>query len=365
MNDQQAEHEVGAEIRGRLGILTLNRPKALNAVNRAMVERLDTILTNWAHDSDVDAVMLRSVSERAFCAGGDVRTIGAPADPKERMALGRAFFGTEYGVNYRINSYPKPFISLINGIAMGGGLGLSMHGSHRVVSEDLRLAMPEAILGLFPDVGATWFLNRCQGAVGRYLALIGPHLGAADALAVGLATHHVLKANFDALMDALAKEPLIDASVVETTLNRHSATLPAGNLAPQIDQINEIFGNDDLDAVVAQLRTEASTAGWIAEACSVVERASPTSLRATWRRIVEGRGQTIERVLADDFRMAVRIVGGHDFAEGVRAILIDKDQSPSWQPANIADVSRSDIDALLAPFEGSAELTPSSSQANG
>ena len=345
--------EVDAAIRGKLGVITLNRPKALNALNLAMVERLDEILAKWAKDPSVEAVAIRSASERAFCAGGDMRSIGVLPRPQERMALGKAFFGTEYRVNYRIGAFPKPFIALINGIAMGGGLGVSVHGSHRVVSEDLRLAMPETVLGLFPDVGGTLFLNRCPGLIGRYLGLIGPQLGAADALMAGLATHHVPYASFEDLVSALSAAETLDAAAIDSMLDAHAVVPNGGRLAERQADIDRLFGGDDLDAVVAAVDAAAAGSDWIADAQAVFRRASPTSLRATWRRMTDGASHSIGDVLADDYRMAVRIVGGHDFAEGVRAVLVDKDQSPQWDPSTLDGVSEADIDELLAPLDDS------------
>tara|TARA_R110000782_G_C14819243_1_gene413914 strand:+ start:15452 stop:16552 length:1101 start_codon:yes stop_codon:yes gene_type:complete len=342
--------EIVPKVRGRLGVITLNRPRALNALNLNMVEQLEVILADWANNPAIDAVLLRSASERAFCAGGDMRVLGTVSDIAERTAMARAFFGTEYRVNYRINTFPKPFISLINGVAMGGGLGLSIHGSHRIVSEDLRMAMPETILGLFPDVGGTWFLNRCPGALGRYLALIGPHLGAADALIAKLATHHVRLSDFAALTEALATAPRLDGSSVDAILTHHATSIEGGMLDERRIKIDSMFGQDNLDVVVAAIDAHASDEAWIGEAQSVIRRASPTSLLATWRRMVEGKGQSIKRVLSDDFRMAMRIICSHDFVEGVRAILVDKDQSPRWNPASLEDVGADRIDALLDPF---------------
>ena len=354
-----ASDEVLSEVKGRLGLITLNRPKTLNALNLHMVEQLQGILSVWAVDTAVDAVLIRSSSGRAFCAGGDVRSIGILSDPEERVALGRAFFGTEYRVNYLINTFRKPFIALINGIAMGGGLGLSIHGSYRVVSEDLRMAMPETILGLFPDVGGTWFLNRCAGAVGRYLALIGPQLNAADALTAGLATHHVPAASFGPLVNALAEAPQLDSEIVDAIINRFRRPAEVGSLAERRKWIDDIFSHDALDRVIAEVDAHASATPWIQNAQLVIRRASPTSLRATWRRIVEGKDHSIARVLVDDFRMAVRIVGGHDFPEGVRAILVDKDQSPRWVPSKLAEVTDHDIDTLLAPLPEEAGMNGS------
>ena len=351
MSTDLTTNEILSEVRERLGVITLNRPKALNALNLNMVEQLETILIQWADDPGVDAVLLRSASDRAFCAGGDVRSIGILPNPKDRMALGRAFFGTEYRVNHRIHTFAKPFISLVNGIAMGGGLGLSIHGSHRVVSEDLRMAMPETVLGLFPDVGGTWFLNRCPGMIGRYLALIGPQIGAADAVAAGLATHHVPAMAFEALVADLAAASRLDAPAVNAIILAHATPITEGTLANRRADIDHLFAGDDLDAVVARIDAEVSGADWVAEAQSVLRRASPTSLRVTWQRMVDGRDQSIDRILEDDFRVAVRIVGGHDFAEGVRAILVDKDNAPQWKPALMADVTETDVNALLAPLD--------------
>jgi enoyl-CoA hydratase len=353
---QPLAREVQTTIKGRLGVIMLDRPKALNALNLGMVQQLDTILADWADNPAVDTVLIRSASERAFCAGGDVRSIGTQPDPQERMALGRTFFGTEYRVNHRINTFPKPFIALINGIAMGGGLGLSVHGSHRVVSESARMAMPETALGLFPDVGATWFLNHCPRSIGRYLALIGPQIGAADAMAARLATHHVPFAAFDDLVSALGAADGLDAAAVDVIIDERAVAPGDGMLAEREADLARLFAGDDLNAVIAAIDEAAPRAAWIAEAQSVLRRASPTSRRATWRRMVDGKAQSIERVLADDYRMAVRMVGGHDFAEGVRAILVDKDLSARWDPPTLAAVTEADIDALLAPMLDADEL---------
>jgi len=351
MTDQSIAGEVKAEIKGRLGIITLDRPKALNALNLSMIQQLDAILAGWADDPAVDAVLIRSANPRAFCAGGDVRSIGALPEPADRMELGRALFGAEYRVNLSIHTFPKPFIALINGISMGGGLGISVHGSHRVVSEDLRMAMPETLLGLFPDVGGTWFLNRCPGMVGRYLALVGPQIGAADALSAGLATHHAPLESFEDLVSDLAAASHLDKNAVDAIVGVHSSIPEAGHLAGRMQEIDRLFEGDDLDAVVDRIHASAGAAEWISEAQSALRRASPTSLRLTWYRMINGQGQSIEQVFDDDLRSAVRIVGGHDFAEGVRAILVDKDGKPNWNPPTLADVGEDEIAALLEPLE--------------
>jgi enoyl-CoA hydratase len=357
MTAAEVPSELLTAIEGRLGVITLNRPKALNALSLAMVRTLETVLADWATNPSVEAVLIKSSSDRAFCSGGDVRAIGVLPSPAARQALGRDFFGTEYRVNHRINTFPKPFIALMGGIAMGGGLGLSVHGSHRVASESLRLAMPETVLGLFPDVGGAWFLNRCPGAVGRYLALTGQHIGTADALAAGLVTHHVPAEAFDALTAALIGARKLDAAKVDEIIGRHAASAGAGTLPARATTIDRLFGDEDLDAVMAAVDHAASEAEWIAAAKAALHHASPTSLRATWRRMIAGRGQSIERILIDDYRMALRIVGGRDFPEGVRAIFVDKDRTPRWNPPALSAVTEADIDALLAPLpEGDLAL---------
>jgi enoyl-CoA hydratase len=352
MHAAQTTSDLRATIEGRLGVIVLDRPKALNALSLGMVQALETVLDDWAENPVVDAALIRSSTDRAFCSGGDVRAIGILPDPAARAALGREFFATEYRVNHRINTFPKPFIALLSGVTMGGGLGLSVHGSHRVASESLRMAMPETVLGLFPDVGGAWFLNRCPGAIGRYLALTGQHIGLADALTAGLATHHVPAAAFDALVAALVAAPGLDRAKVDAIIATHAADAGAGTLAARQAEIDRLFSGENLDAVVADVDQAAPSAEWIAEAKAVLHHASPTSLRATWRRMVDAPGQDIARVLKDDYRMAVRIVAGRDFPEGVRAIFVDKDRKPRWQPATLEAVTAAEIDALLAPLPG-------------
>jgi enoyl-CoA hydratase len=345
MTEQHVDREVIAERRGRLGILTLNRPKALNALSLTMVELLDATLAEWAGDPAIDAVLLRGTG-RAFCAGGDVRAIGGLADPAARAELARRFFGTEYRLNLRIHTYAKPFIALAHGIVFGGGMGVSVHGAFRIVDETTVMAMPETALGLFPDVGATWFLNRCPGRLGLYLGLTGVRLRAADAIWSGLATHFVPAERSTALVDALAELPALNRESISSAIAGYTADPGTGDAALRSAGIDAAFAKERLEDVIEGLAD--GTESWQTEAYAALRRASPTSLRATWRRLLNAPGQTIEEVLADDLRMAVNIVRGHDFAEGVRAILIDKDNTPAWIPATLQDVSAADVDALLS-----------------
>jgi enoyl-CoA hydratase len=341
--------DILAAVNGRLGVITLNRPKALNALTLAMVEQLTAILTAWAGDPAIDAVLLQGTG-RAFCAGADVRAIGTLADPAARDGFGRVFFRIEYRLNQFIHTYPKPFIAVASGIVMGGGMGLSVHGAFRIVTETTQMAMPETVLGLFPDVGASWFLARCPGRIGMFLGLTGARVDAADALWCGLATHVVALERIDAVIAALAAQPTLTHGAVETVIGGFATNdPPASTLSEHSGAIDRLFAGQRLEHVIAALENAPSD-GWEAGALALLRHASPLSLRATWRRLRAAGGQTIETVLADDYRMAVRLVAGHDFAEGVRAILIDKDNAPQWLPPTLAQVDEAQIDTLLAPL---------------
>lgn len=354
MTDTQTMDLV-AEVTGRVGILTLNRGKALNALDTRMARILNEKLAFWAVDDSIDAVVIRSSTARAFCAGGDVRAIGIEPNYLKRQSLGRSFFGAEYAVNYRINKFPKPYIALINGLAMGGGLGLSVHGSHRVVCETTRMAMPETALGLFPDVGASWFLSRCPGYIGRYLALIGSTIDGADAIFAGLATHHMPEKEFPAVLESLQSARRLSSNDVDEIVSSFCTAPGESELARRAEEIDRLFATDDLSVLRDTIANDTDDATWIVQARKVLESASPASLHATWMRMIQATGQPIEAVLSDDYRMAVRMVGRPDFAEGVRAILVDKDRDPQWTPAKANDVSKQMIDTLLDPFDSNIE----------
>lgn len=350
MTTHTLEEFVEVKVEGRLGVITLNRPKALNAINLDMVRTISAAVGRWENDDRIDAILIRSGIERAFCSGGDVRAIGILPEPVDRVTLAREFFSAEFALNCRINRLRKPYVALINGIAMGGGLGLSIHGSHRVVCETTRMAMPETVLGYFPDVGATWFLSRCPGAIGRYLALAGSQIGPADAIWTKLATHYVPYAAFDDVTHALAARSSLDHDQVDAIIDRFSAQVEESPISLQAPSIDDVFGSTDLRTALTKVTSLAERDEWAVQACANLQRACPTSLHATWGRMVNGAGQSIEQVLVNDFRMALRMVGRDDFQEGVRAVLVDKDQSPRWRPASVSDVSNESVNGLLAPF---------------
>lgn len=342
----QAEPEILFEQRGGAGLVTLNRPRALNALTLAMIEALHVRLEAWARDDSIACVVVRGRGGRAFCAGGDVRSIYA-LHRAGRVDETRPFWAAEYGLVALIARYPKPYISLIEGIVMGGGVGISLHGSHRISSDSYAFAMPEVGIGLFPDVGMTYALPRLPGRTGTYLALTGARIGAGDALAVGLATHHAAAADFDAIVTALAEGEAADA-----VLTRHAAPPPAtGPLVAERAVIDDAFAGESVAAVLARL--DAASAGGSAfaeETAALIRTRSPTSLCLAHEQMRRGPGLDCAAAILTEFRLAIRAMQGRDFFEGVRAMLVDKDGAPSWQPADLGAVSPEAIQAAFRPL---------------
>ncbi|SFH33839.1 enoyl-CoA hydratase [Sulfitobacter dubius] len=360
----EIEDYVLTERVGHLGIITLNRPRALNALNVEMVRSIARAIEQWDGECEVDAILLRSGSSRAFCAGGDVRAIGILSNSNARIAMGREFFGEEFALNQRINRLKKPFISLIDGVAMGGGLGISLHGSHRVVSENVKMGMPENLIGYFPDVGATWFLNRCPGHLGRFLALTGTNSQTEDAIFSGFATHHVPASSFQSLESDLVADSRLNHGAVDSIIRRHCAPIKASAFEEKMDQINEIFGQDTFEAMLCTLEKAAAACAWFATAHETIMRSAPTSIHVTWKRMVEGRNQSIETILRDDYRVALGMVAREDFAEGIRAVLVDKDHAPKWKPGNLFDVNENGVEALLKPLGETTDIAAEDLQLN-
>jgi enoyl-CoA hydratase len=347
---------------GGLATLTLNRPKALNALTLDNYRRIDPALRAWEADPSVHAVVVRGAGDRAFCAGGDVRAVyeagrGSGGDP----ALTAIFFREEYELIRRIHRFTKPYIAIIDGITMGGGAGISVNGAYRIATERTLFAMPETGIGLFPDVGATCFLNRCPGHVGRYLGLTGARLNAEDALYCGVATHFVEHNRAEKvaatlagiLRDAKAERSLIDATLDRCAVVRGPAPLAA--LQPAIDRC---FAGDSVETILDTLAAEAAVgpqAAWAEETRASLLTKSPTSLKITLRQLTIGRDYDLETALALEYRLTQHVMAAHDFYEGVRAMLIDRDQKPRWRPVTLAEVSDSMIDAYFTPI-GDREL---------
>jgi enoyl-CoA hydratase len=327
---------------GAVGRITLNRPKALNALTEDMCAAMLAQLKGWAVDPAVHAVVIDAVPGKAFCAGGDIRAIydaGRRADGSVMI-----FFRTEYRMNAAIRRFPKPYVALIDGFAFGGGCGVSMHGSHRVVSENAMLAMPETLIGLFPDIGATIFLNHLPGEIGMYLALTGLRINAADAIYCGLATHFVSAQDHAALRSRLVQGEKPD------TVLAALGTPPSGvaDLGRHRDSIDRAFAASSVEEILERLDLEGD---WGNETASLLRRRSPTSLKVTFRQMRDGAELDFASCQRMEFRIMARMMEGHDFYEGVRAALIDKDQSPRWAPPCLDMVSEGEIERFFAPLD--------------
>ena len=337
--------EILLERRGGLGIVTLNRPKALNTLSLAMYRVFDPQLLRWGADDGVQALLVRGAGDRAFCAGGDVRAIyDARHDPQGAGDYKADFFREEYCLIQRVHRFPKPYVALVDGITMGGGAGVSINGSHRIASERTLFAMPEVHIGLFPDVGASRFLNLCPGRIGRYLALTGARIRAADALYCGFATHYVPHERLAALTDALAAldwQPRERVRQLDAVIARFAGDPGPAPLKALQSDIDRCFSGGSVEAIAGALAGE--TADWAREALAAMTRASPLSLKIAFHQLELGRGMTIEEALALEYRMTQHVMQGHDFFEGIRALLVDRDNAPRWQHGSLAEVGKEEV----------------------
>jgi enoyl-CoA hydratase len=342
--------EILFERRRGLGLVRLNRPQALNALTLDMTRRLDRALKDWAADPQVRLVAIRGVGERAFCAGGDVRALyrEGPGSPYTEI-----FYREEYALNRNIFRFPKPYVALIDGIVMGGGVGISAHGSHRVVTERTLFAMPETGIGLFPDVGATWLLSRCPGETGLYLGLTGARIRAADLIALGLAEAMVPG---DRLDDFAATLPEVRArEEIDSLLLAHAADPGEPALGPHRAAIERCFAEPTVERILAALDAEGTD--WGRETAATLRTKSPTSLKVALRQLRLGRElPDFEAAMRLEFRLVQHFMAGGDFFEGVRAVVIDKDQRPRWSPACLEEVSEAAVEAYLAPLERELEF---------
>jgi enoyl-CoA hydratase len=338
----EALTEILTRVEGGVGLVTLNRPKAINSLNQSMVDVLADTLTAWQHDDDVRAVLLNGAGERGLCAGGDIVVIyhSARGDGSEA----RKFWFDEYRLNELIARFPKPFVALMDGIVMGGGVGLGVHGSVRVVTDKTKMAMPEVGIGFMPDVGATYLLARAPGQLGLHVALTGAPISGADAITLGFADHFV---PHDAL--AAFTQAIVDHDV-ETALRAHAIEPPPSKLAAQQDWIDHCYSGDSLLDILAELRGHDS--GPAGDAANVIAGRSPTALSVALESVRRaGKLDSLEDVLVQEFRVSCASLRSPDLVEGIRAQLIDKDRNPSWSPASFAALTRADIDAYFAPAD--------------
>ena len=340
--------EVLFERRGAAGLITLNRPKALNALSHGMVLAMRAQLEAWAQDDAVTRVIVTGAGERAFCAGGDIRAL-YDLGKAGRHAEALKFWADEYPLNTLIKTYRKPYIALIDGIAMGGGIGVSVHGSHRVAGDRCSFAMPEVSIGFFPDVGATWFLPRMPGETGAYCALTGERFNAADGVACGLATQRVASARFPELIEALTGTVSVDA-----VLGAFSEPAGEGPVTARRSAIDRLFKGDTVEDILAALDHEAQSTGadadWAAKTAATMRTKSPTSLKLALAQVRRGATCDFATCMRMEFRIVSRIVHDRDFYEGVRAVLVDKDNTPRWSPATLDAVSDDEIERHFAPL---------------
>lgn len=347
------EPEILFERRGTAGLVTLNRPRALNAVTLIMVRALRQQLDAWRDDPGVTRVVIMGAGGRAFSAGGDLRQVyelGRSGRQDEALIYWRE----EYALNDVIKHYAKPYVALLDGIVMGGGVGVSVHGSHRVAGDKFLFAMPEVGIGFFPDVGATWFLPRLPGELGTFCAVTGERLGSADAVSSGIATHRVGSADIPHLVDALC-----DASSVDQAL-AHARPQEAGPITSRRAVIDRAFAADTVETILANLDHEAKTgqpdAQWAAATAATIRSRSPTSVKLALAQVRWGRERSFAECMRAEFRIVSRIVHDHDFYEGVRALIIDKDNQPRWRPATLAEVADKDIERHFLPVEHELQL---------
>lgn len=333
-----------AERKGAVMHLTLNRPKALNALSAAMRGGIARSLASAILDAGVYCVVIRSASERAFSAGSDVREVVTTA--KSDPAAAAKLFADEYLLNWSCECFCKPTISFIDGMVMGGGVGISLYGTHRIAGERYSFAMPETLIGLFPDVGVCHAFARMPDNIGIYLGLTGASIGRADAYALGLVTHCIPAAEFDEI-----EARFVDAWPVDQQLDPRHRDPGEPELLTRRDAIARCFGGASIREIVARLKAETGAhAEWARGTLDLLAKRSPVSLAVTLRHIRDARQLDLRQVLTRDYRLALRMLNAHDFFEGVRAAILDKDQAPRWQCASIDEVTDAMVDSYFEPL---------------
>ena len=351
--------ELIAAVEGRAARIRLNRPGAIHALNTPMCTAMLAALEGWRVDAGVEAVLIDHAASpdgdpkksRGFCAGGDIRML-AESGAKDGVAA-REFFHTEYRMNHKLFTYPKPTIAFMDGITMGGGVGISLPCRYRVATENTRLAMPETGIGLFPDVGAGWYLSRLPGRMGQFLALTGHRLDGAECLALGLATHYLPAAALDAVKAAIIADP----RSVEAILRDHAVTPPDAKIMAERAAIDQFFAADVLEEIFAALEADLSD---FARAKLVILRSkSPQTMKVSLRLLQNGAQiSDFKDEMRQEYAVGCRVVQRHDFIEGVRAVIIDKDNAPAWNPATPEEVSDLLIDQIFAALPDDEAWTP-------
>ena len=343
--------EVLVNVEGAVGRLTLNRPKALHALTTTMCRLMTDALLAWRADDAVQAVLIDHSGERGFCAGGDIRMLADSA--AAGGAAARAFFFTEYRLNHLLFGYPKPVIAMMDGVTMGGGVGLSYPARYRIATERTTFAMPETGIGLFPDVGGSWFLPRLHGSTGAWIALTGARLKAADCELLGIATDVVAAERLPALKAAIIADP----AAVETLLAELESDSSPAPISQHREDIDRLFAAPTLEGVFAALQGDGSE--WAAAQLAILRVKSPLSMKTALRELQAGAAMTdFAQAMTMEMRIAARIVMSDDFTEGVRAVIVEKDNTPRWRPAALEGVTETMLDAVFAPLPPDQEWSP-------
>jgi enoyl-CoA hydratase len=333
--------EVLTRVENGIGLITLNRPKAINSLNQTMVELLSTVLIRWARDDEVRAVVLSGAGERGLCAGGDVVAIYHSA--RKDGVEARRFWRAEYLLNARVARFPKPYVSLMDGIVMGGGVGVGAHANVRVVTDTSKVAMPEVGIGFIPDVGGAYLLSRAPGALGLHAALTGAPFTGADAIALGFADHYVPHSEVEAFRAAIVTDG------VSSAVAHYATEPPKSELAAQRDWIDKCFAGDTVEDIVAALRDHG---GQGEDAANLIGTRSPIALSVTLAAVRRAaKLEKLEDVLIQDYRVSSASLRSHDLVEGIRAQLVDKDRNPKWSPATLAEVTAADVEAYFEPVD--------------
>jgi len=354
--DAQAA-ELLFELDGALGLITLNRPSAYNAINYAMRASISEAIPKMIPNPEIYALVIQSNSDKAFSAGADVREIVQCA--RKDIGAAKAAFKAEYTLNWQLESFIKPTVSLINGMVIGSGVGITSYGTHRVAGERYRFSMPETAIGLFPDVGVASLLANMPDEIGIYLGLSGAKVGRADAYRLGLATHCIESRHFEAI-----KNDLKEAQPVDPVLDDRHVDPGPGILDPLRETIASCFSAPAVEEIIDRLKAhEGENADWARKVAADLLTRSPTSLKVTLEHLRRARSMKLREILQVDYRLACRFLEGHDFYEGVRAALIDKDGNPNWQPATLEEVDTSQVEAYFDPMGKGEMVLPSREKA--
>jgi len=338
-------------IEGKAGRIRLNRPKAIHALNTGMCRVMLDALTAWRDDPEVEIVLIDHAEGRGFCAGGDIRMIAESGAGDGREA--RDFFRVEYQLNHALFTYAKPVVAFMDGITMGGGVGISQPAKVRIATENTKFAMPETGIGLFPDVGGGWYLSRLPGKIGEYLALTGHRLDGAECVALGLASHYLPADTLEGAKARIAADP----AAVEAILAELGVPAPEPSIAAHLEAIDRLFAADTVEGVFAAL--EADGGEWATAQLATLRTKSPQSMKVSLRLVREGRSKaSFAEEMAQEFAIGSRVAQSHDFIEGVRALIVDKDNAPQWNPATLEGVSDAMVDAIFAPLPADQQWNP-------